>query len=390
MTKQPDKVKDLMFKSLSKAKLLTAEQELDISRSCRAAKIEVWNQIFSKADVKRVIEILDYAQDNMSIKNRSLLDDSSFEDLVQRTKSLVRSNTNYRYDMWDTVRLRVAAEISNRDVCLQMGAKFLSEMKSAEFDYSHDWISRVQGAWDAFVKLRNEFIEKNMRLVISIGKRYRGFSLPYEDLIQEGMFGLQRAIDLFDPERGFKFSTYSSWWIRAAIQRYCRDKGRVVRIPVHMQEAFEKYVEAKTKHGTDMGDIEIAEALGVSSKKIHALKSMHAVDYFSLDAKIGHDSDACLGDTLPSDGAEFKIAEVNLDMELVSSVLKDLPDRERYIIECRFGLNGNEEQTLQEIATQYDMSRERIRQLQVKAMGELRRRIKRRAESVQAGLRCFR
>ncbi len=385
MTQKPDKIKDLMFKSLSKAKLLNPEQELALSRNCRSKKIEVWNSILSEPDGYRVRAVFDYARDNMSSKNIGLLDDSMFDTLEQRAAALARSNTNYRYDKWESARSEVAMEISNRDACLQIGSSLLRDMKSGKFESSAEWMGRIQVAWLTFVKLRNEFIEKNMRLVISIGKRYRGFSLPYEDLIQEGMFGLQRAIDLFDPERGFKFSTYSSWWIRAAIQRYCRDKGRVVRIPVHMQEAFEKYVAAK--QDVDMGDIEIAELLGVSDKKVHALKSMQSVDYFSMDAKIGTGSGICLGDTLPSDGIEFRIADVNLDMEIVTSILEELPNRERYIIECRFGLNGKDEQTLQEIATEYEMSRERIRQLQVKAMAELRRRIKRRAESVQAGLR---
>ncbi len=380
-----DPVKSLMFKSLTRAKLLKPEEELTLSRKCRAAKINVWEEILS--DFHNVTTILSYTTQRMSDQNRKKLDDSMFSTLTRRAGALRRSNTNYRIDMFNQARDEVAAAVSARDVCLKIGGSMTRDLRSGAFQGSDGLTAHVTASWDDFVKLRNEFIEKNMRLVMKLAKRYRGFSIPYEDLIQEGMFGLQRAIDLFDPERGFKFSTYASWWVRAAVQRFCRDRGRTVRIPVHMQEAFEKYQDALQK-SDDMCDAEIAAFMGCSEKKVHNLKSMHKIDCFSLDAKIGNgDNTFCLGDTMASDNIEFSIAETNLDMKLVEEVLSEIPNRERYIIECRFGLHGQEEQTLQQIANQFEMSRERIRQLQVKAMRDLRRRIKRRAESVQAGLR---
>jgi len=382
MPKPSDATIDLMFRGLAKAKLLSPDEEIVLARNCRASKISVWREILSEPN--RVRFVFDYARERMSSKSTKELDDSMFETLARRASALRRTKSRYRIDMWNQAVDEVSVALADADICLQIGGHLLQDMKDSNIDAPEDWVKRVGSAWKSFVKLRNEFIERNMRLVIMIAKRYRGFNIPYEDLIQEGTFGLQRAIDLFDPDRGFKFSTYSSWWIRAAIQRYCRDKGRVIRIPVHMQEAFEKYLKERSE---DMDDAAIADVMGISVKKVATLKSMHAIDYFSLDAKASPDSDFCLGDTMPSDGIEFRIAEVNLDMELVSDVLQELPDRERYIIECRFGLNGHEEQTLQEIATEYDMSRERIRQLQVKAMKDLRRRIERRAESIQAGLR---
>ncbi|MHC4432397.1 MAG: sigma-70 family RNA polymerase sigma factor [Planctomycetota bacterium] len=384
MPQPVDPIKDLMFRSLSRAKLLTPEEEITLSQQCRSMKVTVWSELLS--DASHAGEVLAYAVDRMSNKSKQGLDDSNFETLCRRAAALRRSNSKYRFDKWDQARQEVAPAVSEQDICLRIGGSLLQDMKDGSFESSPEWIRRVDRSWRRFVRLRNEFIEKNMRLVIMISKRYRGFSIPHEDLIQEGVFGLQRAIDLFDPDRGFKFSTYSSWWIRAAIQRYCRDKGRVVRIPVHMQEAFEKYNDTKRKGG-DLDDAAIADAMGISEKKVKVLKGMHHIDYFSLDAKLTPNSESTLGDMLPADDIEFRLANVSLDMQLVGEVLQELPDRERYIIECRFGLNGREEHTLQEIATEYEMSRERIRQLQVKGMAELRKRIERRAESIQAGLR---
>jgi RNA polymerase primary sigma factor len=384
MNKKNDPIKDLMFRSLSKAKLLTPEEELELARACCSTKISVWRSLLGEPD--RTRDVLVYAKRRMPSKSLEGLDDSMFDTLIQRASSVQHQRSKYRIDRWNQTRGEVATKISSKDICLQIGASLLRDMKSGRFDSGARWVSDVDQWWELFVRLRNEFTEKNMRLVISISKRYRGFEIPHEDLIQEGVFGLQRAIDLFDPERGFKFSTYASWWIRASVQRHCRDKGRVVRIPVHMQEAFEKYNAFRLKHD-DMDDADIARAMCISDKKVKALRSMPKTDCFSLDGKLTPGSKMTLGETLPSDSGEFRLANISLDMEMVSDILSELPDRERYIIECRFGLNGKEEQTLQEIATEYDMSRERIRQIQVKAMDSIRKRIERRQESIQAGLR---
>jgi len=383
MSKSNDPVKSLMMRSLAKAKLLTPEEEIELANKCRERKIEVWIQIL--ANLVRTREILEYAKSQMSGKQVRALDDSMFETLSRRSMSFHRKRTSYRRDKWAEARRQVAEALSNSDVCLRIGAGFLRELQGGRFGGDAGWAKRIDTAWRMFTRSRNEFIEKNMRLVVMLAKRYRGFNIPFEDLIQEGSFGLQRAVDLFEPERGFKFSTYSSWWIRASIQRYCRDKGRVVRVPVHMQEALEKYHAVRSEN-ENMGDDEVAARMNMSVKKVRVLKSMNHVDYFSLDAKLGEGSESCLGDLIPAEDTDFRIANAALDMEIVNTVLRELPQRERYIIECRFGLNG-EERTLQDIATEYDMSRERVRQLQVKAMNSLRKRIEHHAEGVQAGLR---
>jgi len=385
MKKNDDPIRSLTIKSLAKVKLLSPKEELILSKKCRASKVGTWRELLG--DINLVREIIDYATSRMNNKALEKLDSSGFETLSRRAAALRRTQSNYRTDMWNQARDEVAAAISDCDVCLRIGRQLLLDMKGGKLECSDEWTSQVDASWIQFIRYRNEFIEKNMRLVIMIAKRYRGFQIPFEDLIQEGTFGLERAVDLFDPERGFKFSTYASWWIRASVQRFCRDKGRVVRIPVHMQEAFEKYQTIMEKDDPPPRE-KIAAVMGISEKKIRTLEGMSHSDCFSLDAKMyGPDDGFSLGDTLQSEDVEFKLADVNLDMEIVSGILQELPGRERYIIECRFGLNGNQEQTLQEIATEYGMSRERIRQLQAKALDDIRRRIKRRALIVRADLR---
>jgi len=206
MSKQQyvDPVKSLMFKTLAKAKLLTPEEEVSLSRKCRAAKVKVWEEILS--DFHNVDTILSYATQRMSSLNREKLDDSKLANLRRSTVLLQRSSTKYRVHVFDKARTAAAVEVSKGDVCLQIGASMVKDLEDGVYLVPDGLAGRVSSSWKVFVKLRNEFIERNMRLVMSLAKRYRGFNIPYEDLIQEGMFGLQRAVDLFDPDRGFKFS----------------------------------------------------------------------------------------------------------------------------------------------------------------------------------------
>jgi len=375
---------DLMFKGLAKAKLLTPEEVVEISNACREAKLEVWRSLLS--DTANAEMILATAVHRMTKKSVKELDRSSFSEFLGSARSLERSKTSYRVTRFSKSCDKVVAAVSGADVCLRVGGSLIRDMNSGAIPSSSEIVERAYINWKRFVRLRNEFIEKNMRLVIKVAKPYRVFNIPYEDLIQEGTFGLQRAIDLFDPSRGFRFSTYACWWIRAAITRYCKDRARVVRIPVHMQEAYDKFVEIKDGDDT-LDDDAIAERMGISTRKLRTLQSMQRVDYFSIDAKLGPSDESTLGNILPAHTNEFQIANINLDMKIVSEVLRDLPPRERHIIECRFGLAGKEERTLQEIANEYDLSRERIRQIQNRAMNSIRSRIERRQIGIQAGLR---
>lgn len=265
-------------------------------------------------------------------------------------------------------------EVVISDNSVKMYMKEISKYALLTDEEEAELAQRIQ---DGDKTAQQEFVNANLRLVVSVAKRYIGCGIPFLDLIQEGNIGLIKAVEKFDYSKGYKFSTYGTWWIKQAITRAISDQSRTIRIPAHIVEAISKVKkterELSVKLGRDPKPKEIAEAMGIEVSEVKDFLE-YSVDTSSLDVQLGDDEDSTVG-SLIEDTTCVNPATAYLEEEkkvIIDNVLNTLPEREGNILRYRFGLKSNKPKTLEETGQIYGLTKERIRQIEAKALQKLR------------------
>jgi RNA polymerase primary sigma factor len=272
---------------------------------------------------------------------------------------------------------RPVEQVHTREITTDSLQLFLKDIGKVELLTAAQEVELAKRIERGEHRAKQEMVEANLRLVVSIAKKYRNQGLPFLDLIQEGTIGLVRAAEKFDHRKGFKFSTYATWWIRQAVARALADKARTIRMPVHIVEKLNKIVRSERKLRAELGreptSFEIGLDVELSPEEVEQIRRRSQAP-LSLETPVGDEEHSELGHLLTDESALLpdEVAEVELRKEALREILATLSSRERRVLELRYGLDGERPRTLEEIAPTFNVSRERIRQIERDGLNQLR------------------
>ncbi len=342
-------------------------------------------------DKKAVVkELLELGKQKGQLNNQDILDaigeidfdseqlEKLYDNLEQQGIEIVEDMGDIKIDDIDLGEGKDSDFVADGAVTVDDPVKvYLKEIGRVPLLSSEEEIDLAIRIANGDVQAKQRLSEANLRLVVSIAKRYLGRGMQFLDLIQEGNLGLIKAVDKFDYTKGFKFSTYATWWIRQAITRAIADQARTIRIPVHMVETINKVKKVQSQllhqNGHEPTPDEIADELDLPVDKVREIMRV-AQEPVSLETPIGEEEDSHLGDFIPDDGAPAPADAASHTMlrEQLSDVLSTLTPREEKVLRLRFGLEDGRSRTLEEVGKEFNVTRERIRQIEAKALRKLR------------------
>ena len=367
--KEKDMEKDLMLDET--VEKTAGDKKLDMSGLIEKGK----SGALSTSDLEEAMEKMNYDMDSLEQLYAAFEDNGVPlpDDISSSEMSEIESEVE-RFGAGEGMERILEQEGLAIDDPVRMYLKEIGMVPLLTNDREKELAERmVEGDEEA----KTELVEANLRLVVSIAKRYVGRGMFFLDLIQEGNLGLMKAVEKFDYTKGYKFSTYATWWIRQAITRAIADQARTIRIPVHMVETIHKVSRYSRQMLQELGREataeEIGEKMGMSADKVREIMKI-AQDPVSLETPIGEEEDSHLGDFIPDDDtpSPAEATSTNILREELERQLHTLTPREEHVIKLRFGLYDGRTRTLEEVGKEFDITRERIRQIEAKALRKLR------------------